>query len=192
MKFKKDKGQAGLSIMLSVLVTLFIIGILIMIFSIMGSKLSDATYGDATATLTNQATTPTHAGALLTGANNYFQYSNCLISSVANGSADGTLITSGNYSVLSGCLLKNLTTEYSGYNWYINYTVDYKVQNAGTTAINDTANSIAGVTDWFDIFLTITAMVVLIFLTIIIIVSIKSSGMIGGDSQGNGSTIGTA
>jgi len=35
------------------------------------------------------------------------------------------------------------------------------------------------VTDWFDIFIVIGAMVVLILLTVIIITAIRSSGMMG-------------
>jgi len=44
--------------------------------------------------------------------------------------------------------------------------------------INDTTTSISSVTDWFDIFLVIGAMVVLILLTVIIITAIRGSGLI--------------
>ena len=43
MKQKTDKGVAGLSILLSLIVMLFVIGLLVMIFSIMGGKLSSST-----------------------------------------------------------------------------------------------------------------------------------------------------
>ena len=46
--------------------------------------------------------------------------------------------------------------------------------------INDTTTSISSVTDWFDIFIVIGAMVVLILLTVIIITAIRSSGLIEG------------
>lgn len=95
MKYKTDKGTAGLTILLSLIVMLFIIGLIVMIFSLMGSELMTATT-DATA-------------------------------------------------------------------------ID---------VINDTAQSISGVTDWFDIFIVIGAMVVLILLTVIIITAIRSSGMV--------------
>ncbi len=52
-----------------------------------------------------------------------------------------------------------------------------------TTAIgiiNDTTGAISGVTDWFDIFIVIGAMVVLILLTVIIITAIRGSGLIEG------------
>ena len=95
MKYKTDKGTAGLTILLSLVVMLFIIGLIVMIFSLMGAELQDAT-DDATA-------------------------------------------------------------------------ID---------VINTTSTSISGVVDWFDIFIVIGAMVVLILLTVIIITAIRSSGMI--------------
>jgi hypothetical protein len=54
-----------------------------------------------------------------------------------------------------------------------------------TTAIeviNDTGQALSGVTDWFDIFIVIGAMVVLILLTVIIITAIRGSGLMAGGS----------
>ena len=50
MKFslKQDKGVAGLTILLSLVVMLFIIGLIVMIFALMSAELQDAT-DDATA-----------------------------------------------------------------------------------------------------------------------------------------------
>jgi len=97
MKYKTDKGVAGLTVLLSLIVMLFVIGLLVMIFSLMSGSLMDAT-NDTTA----------------------------------------------------------------------------------RQVINDTGSSIAGVTDWFSIFIVIGAMVVLILLTVIIITAIRSSGMVAG------------
>jgi len=97
MKYKTDKGVAGLTILLSLIVMLFVIGLLVMIFSLMASSLMGAT-------------------------------------------TDATAIK----------------------------------------VINDTGSSIAGVTGWFEIFIVIGAMVVLILLTVIIITAIRSSGMVQG------------
>ena len=44
--------------------------------------------------------------------------------------------------------------------------------------INETSQAISSVTDWFDIFIVIGAMVVLILLTVIIVTAIKGSGMV--------------
>lgn len=96
---RKDKGFAGLTILLSLITMLFVIGLIVMIFSIMGAELQTAT-------------------------------------------TDATAIQ----------------------------------------VINDTAQSIASVTDWYDIFIVIGAMVVLILLTVVIITAIRGSGMVGGES----------
>ena len=94
---KRDKGVAGLTILLSVVAMVFIIGFLVMVFAIIGSQLATNS-GSATA----------------------------------------------------------------------------------TDVINDTTNAIAGVTQWFPIIITITVMVALILLTVIIIVAIRSSGILAG------------
>jgi len=45
---EKDKGVAGLNVLLSVITMLFVIGLIVMVFSLMGAELQDATT-DATA-----------------------------------------------------------------------------------------------------------------------------------------------
>ena len=98
---KQDKGVAGLTILLSLITMLFVIGLIVMIFSLMGDELRDATTDGSTA----------------------------------------------------------------------------------QGVINNSTIALSSVTDWFDIFIVITAMVVLILLTVIIITAIRSSGLISG---GNG------
>lgn len=89
-----EKGQAGMQIFLSVIVMIFVIGMLVMVFALMGGELQDATD-----------------------------------------------------------------------------------DNDSIEIINDTTQSIKGVTDWFPLFIVISAMVVLILLTVLIIVAIKGSGI---------------
>jgi uncharacterized transporter YbjL len=43
MKYKIDKGTAGLTILLSLIVMLFIIGLIVMIFALMSAELQGAT-----------------------------------------------------------------------------------------------------------------------------------------------------
>ena len=106
---KQDKGVAGLTILLSVVTMLFVIGLIVMIFALMGGELQGAT-DDTTA----------------------------------------------------------------------------------LGVINDTTTSISSVTDWFAIFIVITAMVVLILLTVIIITAIRGSGMMGGTGSSRSGNIGSA
>ena len=98
---KKEKGVAGLNILLSVITMIFVIGIIVMAFQLTGAKMMDAT-----------------------------------------------------------------------------------TDAAADAVINDTKNSIADVTDWFPIIITITAVVVLILLIVLIIVSLRGAGMMGGDGFG--------
>lgn len=96
-KLKQDKGVAGLTILLSVVAMVFIIGFLVMIFAIMGANLMSNT-------------------------------------------TDTTAIG----------------------------------------VINDTTLAIADVPTWFPIIITIAVMVSLILLTVIIIVAIRSTGLLAG------------
>ena len=58
---KTDKGVAGLTVLLSVVTMIFVIGLLVMIFALMGGELSDATT-DATASSVINNTTTSIAG----------------------------------------------------------------------------------------------------------------------------------
>ena len=40
----KDKGVAGLNVLLSVIVSLFVIGMIVMVFTLSGNEIRDATY----------------------------------------------------------------------------------------------------------------------------------------------------
>jgi len=96
MKFgKMDKGVAGLNLFLSLIVMLFVIGLVVMIFALMGGELQSATTD----------TTAIHV-------------------------------------------------------------------------IGNTSAALQSAVDWFDIFIVIGAMVVLILLTVIIIAAIRGSGLI--------------
>ena len=60
MKFdnlKQDKGVAGLTILLSLVVMLFVIGLLVMIFALMGGELMDATDDPTAIDVINDTTT---------------------------------------------------------------------------------------------------------------------------------------
>ena len=193
-KFKQDKGTAGLTILLSVVVMIFMIGLLIGIFMIMSGELSTSTSvltEDATTNVANETVSVTDAGTNVT----YATYHNVVCSSfvVMNGST-APEIDSGNYTV-TNCLVANDTCESEfwdcGSDWSISYTATYDADNTATEVINDTATAIGGAVDWFDIFIVITAMVVLILLTVIIITAIRSSGMIAGMSSG-ANNVGTA
>lgn len=60
MKFgnlKHDKGVAGLTILLSLITMLFVIGLLVMVFALMGAELQDATTDTTAIDVINDTTT---------------------------------------------------------------------------------------------------------------------------------------
>lgn len=182
-QIKQDKGVAGLTVLLSVVVFLFMIGLMVFLFSLMGGELKDATYTSTTLLTTGENHTRAEliAGSDLAGAS--YRNPVCSINAVTNQSLAGTVLSSGNYT-LTACALANATvldTATSG--WIINYTVVYDADNSATDVMNDTTTSISGTTDWFALFIVITALVVLILLTVIIITAIKGSGLLGGGSK---------
>ena len=185
--FKQDKGVAGLTVLLSVIVMLFVIGLLVMIFSLMSSGIqdSDSIYERTSAiTVGKEAISLTDTGTAV--ANAGLRDAQCTFVAIYN---DTTLLGAGNVTELSECTWKN-NSYYS--TWKLNYTYTYLADQYGTAGvINDTTVSVSSVTDWFDIFIVISAMVVLILLTVIIITAIRSSGMVGGEQSG-ANQVGTA
>jgi uncharacterized membrane protein len=193
--FKQDKGTAGLTILLSLIVMLFIIGLIVMIFSLMGANLQSATYDENTAgaSANESLAKPTTAGITLAVGNAKRDGVCGTITSVLNDTTgNGLVIGAGNYSQ-TGCTVTNLTS-WAGYttNVRFSYPYTYSADNSATDAINDTVAGISGVTNWFGIFIVIGAMVVLILLTVIIITAIRSSGMIAGGEPSGANKVGSA
>jgi hypothetical protein len=190
-KYKTDRGVAGLSVLLSVIVMLFVIGLLAMVFSLMGSKMRDATFTPTTITTTGEAVTSAdflnaskgYTLSVTTGLNNRGYKVVALYNNT------NQLLAPSNYT-LSGRVLKNATALNGLTNVRVNYTHIYDAENTATQVMNKTYSSVGGVTDWFNIFIVISAMVVLILLTVIIITAIRSSGMVAG--VGAGDEVGTA
>ena len=192
--FKQDKGVAGLTILLSLIVMLFVIGLLVMIFSIMGNKLMNTQYDITSATSVNETLAkPTTAGiTLTTGYNELHGVCGALTSVINQSTTTNVTIGAGNYSQ-TGCLITNLTNwaNYSTNVWY-SYPYTYDKNNTATGVMEGTITAISGTVNWFGIFITIGSMVVLILLVVIIIAAIKGSGMVEGGtvSSGAGSTNG--
>ena len=185
---KQNKGVAGLSILLSLVVMLFIIGLIVMIFTLMGAEMQDATAERLTAvSVVNETglrtTIVDGTGATLTSVRG----ASCsAITEVYNGTStdDFNLLGTNMYSLV-GCVLQNATTWSNVTVPTVSYTYTWSADNSATDVMNDTTSALAGVTSWFSIFIVIGAMVVLILLTVIIITAIRGSGMIeGGNDQG--------
>lgn len=188
MRSKSDKGVAGLTVLLSLIVMLFVIGLLVMIFAIMSGKLanSDTLYfPSGTLTSANESVSLVTAGTNVAVAG--YRSVACSLVTVYNGTV---VLGAGNVTEISECKYKN-NTAYTA--WKLTYTYSYDSDSSGALdVINDTSNSLSSVTDWFDIFIVIGAMVVLILLTVIIITAIKSSGMVAGADNSGANKVGTA
>jgi len=188
-EFKQDKGVAGLTILLSLITMLFVIGLLIMIFSLMGSEMRDATYTSTTVSITNITTDTVVNSTGLSYVTGTRELRNCVltVTNVVNETI-GFFIEPANYSV-SGCAIfgGNATDPYNNSLWNITGSYVYDADNSATDVMNDTLIGIASTTSWFTIFIVIGAMVVLILLTVIIITAIRGSGLIVGESTPIGS-----
>ena len=197
MKYKNDKGVAGLNILLSVIVLLFTIGLIVMIFSLMGNSLRDATYDSTTVTVLNETITFPSTNAVQTLAGSSPRNSVCnAITYIANATKTGVQLLAGNVTKV-GCTITNataLTTDAFGSNGtiHVSYTYTWDADNTATDVMNDTYVAVGGVTDWFDIFIVITAMVVLILLVIIIVTAIRGSGLIAEGGTRGANKVGTA
>ena len=178
---KNDNGVAGLTILLSLVTMLFIIGLLVMIFSLMGGEMRDATFTSTAVTGENDtvnATLFTTTGYTLTPANTQGA-SGYAVTTLYNNTNEALL--SGNYT-LTGAVLTNATVLAGLSNVVVTFSYTYDAENTATGVMNDTTAGISSVTDWYPIFIVIGAMVVLILLTVIIISAIRGSGLMGGES----------
>jgi len=179
---KQDRGVAGLTILLSIVTTLFVIGLLVMIYSLMGGEMQDATYTSTTSTVVNETQTG-YINETGTSAVTYSSLLNSVITvSAVYNSTSGDLIPVANYTAgTDGSLTNATTTTYDGL-VNVSYSYTYDASNSATDVMNDTVAGISGVTDWFPIFIVISAMIVLILLTVIIITAIRGSGMMEGSA----------
>lgn len=180
---RSKKGQtttAGLNILLSVVIMLFIIGFMVMIFTILGGELEDTAQDDISGTITNESWNMTWTTDRTLNATGLGQGIVCTINSITN-TSDGPGIPSTNYS-MANCIL-NYTEGGGGgtFNetiWSINYSYTGTENTTASGVMRDTSGELAGTIDWFGIIIVITAMLVLILLTVVIISAIRGSGLV--------------
>jgi len=185
----KDRGVAGLNILLTVVVILFIIGFLAMIFAILGSHIEEEAWESTSGTLSNVTTerVVNESGAFPTGLNGLY---NCELTITYATNASGITsagkfpIESGNYSI-AGCFIKcdgcstNATDQrHNSTLWNISGSYNYDQNTTASQVAFDTTDELGATTDWFGIIIIITAMVILILLTVIIISAIKGTGFV--------------
>lgn len=186
MKSKQyKKGQAGLELFLSVIAILFVIGIIVMAFALSGSQImqTDSAY---TRTSSFSVSNESH---YMNGSIGYIDltYSTlrsalCTVGTVYNAST--LIVSSGNYTT-SNCRVSLASgSPYENFTWNVTYTYTYEAPNEVYTVINDTTIAISESTDWFAIFITISAVVVLILLIVLIIIGLRGAGLMGSNKPG--------
>jgi len=179
MKFNyknNDQGVAGLTILLSLVTFLFVIGLLVMIFSLMGGEMINSTYDSTDVTVLNETGAWLNSTTYTVDNYDATNFGSLVITSAIN-TTDNSSIGVGNFTVVDDGFTNATATNYDSV--WVSYTYNYDASNGATDVMNDTTTNISGVTDWFPIFVVIGAMVVLILLTVIIITAIRGSGLMG-------------
>lgn len=174
---RHDKGVAGLTILLSVVAMVFIIGFLVMVFAIIGGSLA-GNAGTPTANTVAGEEGWINATGYTVDEADAVGFRSFVVTGALN-TTSGATIGSGNFTYTQSGLITNATaTVWNAVTF--NYTYVSTENNTATESITDTVSAIAGVSAWFPIIITITVMVALILLTVIIIVAIRSSGILAG------------
>jgi len=185
-KTKTDKGVAGLTILLSLITMLFVIGLLVMIFSLMGGEMRDATFTSTSVSVANESVTLDGTAQTLSVASLRNVVCDTTPTQLINQTIDGEVFGVTNVTLTSTCTVTNATV--IGGDWigngtvFLSYGYTWDADNTATNVMNDTTAGISSVTNWYPIFIVIGAMVVLILLTVIIITAIRGSGLMAGGS----------
>ena len=190
---KLDKGQAGLQILLSVVTMLFVIGLMVMIFSLMGGELEDfseTNVNGGTVQPDNHTYDNVTSVTFSTPTIIALEDVSCIIVNVTNATTTTQVIGTDNYTQ-DNCYLETTDSGQAranvgvSANWNVTYTYTYTTDTTASGVIENSTSAIGTVVNWFPLFIVISAMVVLILLTVIIITAIRGSGLIGGGSGGN-------
>lgn len=174
----KDKGVAGLGMLISVLTSIFVIGLLVSLFVISGGEFEENLWEETTDSLNETISAVDNTTGVSVSTDSLRNCKDLTITAIHNTTEGGTEITSSDYTI-SGCsLLANAGSTFTDENWHVVGTAVYDADTVGSLATNDTSSAISDVTTWFPIIIIITAVVVIILLVSLIIGAIKGAGMV--------------
>jgi len=172
---ENKKGAVGLNILLSVLSSVFVIGILLGLFAITGSEMEEQLYIETTDSLNETLSGVNSTNAVAVSTNSLRDCSDLTLTAVHNSTESGALITAGNYTI-SGCtVLATSGSPFENEDWHIIGTANYQADSVGSLAVNDTTTALTDVTNWLPIIIIITAIVVLIILVVMIMKAIRGT-----------------
>jgi len=177
LKSKSKKAQAGMQLFTGIVVSIFMIGLIVMSFTLLGNKVIEEAYetGTRSSTELNFNLTSTDGGFNLTDCGKAYESSITSVTSVIN-STGGETVDSGNYTY-SNCKLYPIVANYN--NTLVNVSYSYNsITNYGDLeALRSTTTEVADVPDWFGLFILMGAMVVIILMVVLIISAIKQANM---------------
>lgn len=188
MKKLSKKGVAGLNIFLAVIVMIFMIGLIVMVYTIATDKMMTSLDNTNTisATATNNNTQVILAGgkynALLSTCAS--QRNGALTSVTVAVNATNAANVKNNLSIVAPCNVTNTTAFDTVPYLNITYVYTYVVSTRASDIINETANAIGDSSDWFGTFIVLAALVVLILMVVLIVTSIRGTGYVGGGNEG--------
>lgn len=175
MKRFNKKGQAGIEILTATVVTVFLIGFLITIFTLTGDELREST-ADSFANASYRENITVSTLTTLTGTTQVDMNCGFTVNNINNESEAGALLDAANYTV-TNCGIS--CTECSIYNktWFVNGTLTGLVDSGASKIAANSTRALGEVPTWFKLILTITVMVVLILLTVMVIKGIRGTGL---------------
>jgi len=121
----KQKKGIELNQAFGAVLMLVLIGVLVIIGIFMFVNLGDTFVNLATASSNDEVVDMSAGGPKTLSNGSLCNVGSFAISSIANGSAGGTVIAPGNYSISNTGVLNNLTTTFTGNDWYVNSTSNW-------------------------------------------------------------------
>jgi len=176
---KNKQGQAGLNVYLSIISMLFLIGLLVYVFSIAGGKLQASTFSDASGSIKNETLLCVNGTGVATSV--AVLVDPVLSVTAVYNATNGLLQNSANYTTSAGNLICVTSSKFNGNYVNMSATYTYHQPTDASRSINNSVSAIAGSIDWFSTFIVLGAMVVLILLIVIIINSIRRTGIVGNE-----------
>ena len=173
-----------MQLFVSIIVSVFMIGLVVFSFLILSVGIEDASYETTTDTGITEGDfnlTSTGGGNNLTTCGGGRDSLINSITLVVNATGGETL-DSGNYTYTS-CILYPITDQYNNTLVNVTYAYSYTSNYDSYEVIRTAKGEVADVPDWFGLFILMGAMVVVILMIVMIISAIKQAN-VGGGSMG--------
>lgn len=184
---KRDEGVAGLKILLSMVVMLFVIGFLVMIYALVVGEAEEEAWATLPATAVGNETNSSAVNAAFVLAGHSANYGvTCTSVFITNFTGGEEITGATNYSTDStGCtIIPAAASTYNLTSWNVSYTYSGFQNSSASIAIEDMTDELNATTNWFTIIIVLGAIVVLIMLTVMIITTLKNSGVVNIGGKG--------